>query len=731
MVNKVKKYQKGGTVTAPSAIKYKATETKPRGSTPSSLLGSLAYRLLPNTEIGSGFQYYGSGENYPSLLKSIPNLVNFRQGQFERGVDEDGGIGTDDLYRVYLGIDENNKNVFDYKGEVPKDLKGKKLKTLSKEMESDILDRVMLEYQTYKDEFPEEIKNLPKKGDFINLGVVRTDQLGKFSAWINPKTKEVRYYDAYDLDQIPGADKVFKPFDVYGRIDGSEHKFTKNSMFPTVLTDKGWEEHFQKQKYQEMVAPTSYNTPKLRGEIPPPAGGFKVDNKQQGGIVNTTGYTPGYESFNNPYNIIPSGDITMKNTPFDVLAIPNNDKPKIMKPGKEYKFKNSDRVAEIPMMQMGSYLQPINDVLRKEESATISRAADEITKNLSKTIKDKNRLMVARSAILEGLFNSTNFTDIERELKEGYGFDLGKSSIKTKADYYNAQKGLEDIYFKSLKYGVNGTSMKDTIINGRPRRLLKENGTENILQTFNYGGKIPHKNIQPTNNISTFDNVEYYNQMMQLGGLLGGIPSMEFIKTAAPNLFTKPTTAPTTATTYPTSFTNGIAGLTEQFGRNGVDVTGIGGADAGLNFNNLLMAIAMSPINQQKPNNVNLSDSLYQMQEGGQVPEQMGQTEQQPQQQQQVDPNQEMIIGLVEMLRQVKDKANREEIALMKLEELVAQGVQVDQQAFMQAVMQDETQGAPQAGSQTMERGGFTKQTDPMVVRVNGGYKLVNIKGKK
>lgn len=70
---------------------------------------------------------------------------------------------------------------------------------------------------------------------------------------------------------------------------------------------------------------------------------------QQGGNVNKTGYTPGYSSMNNPYNIIPSNNITMKNTPFPVLGIGSNGQQQMMYPGNNYNFKGSSYVTEIPM----------------------------------------------------------------------------------------------------------------------------------------------------------------------------------------------------------------------------------------------------------------------------------------------------------------------------------------------------------------------------------------------
>ncbi len=76
--------------------------------------------------------------------------------------------------------------------------------------------------------------------------------------------------------------------------------------------------------------------------------------KQFGGsMINKTGYTPGTESYNNPFNIIPGNDITMSQTPFPVLAKPNVGKPVVMIPGRDYKFPGASSVTEIPYKRFG------------------------------------------------------------------------------------------------------------------------------------------------------------------------------------------------------------------------------------------------------------------------------------------------------------------------------------------------------------------------------------------
>lgn len=72
---------------------------------------------------------------------------------------------------------------------------------------------------------------------------------------------------------------------------------------------------------------------------------------------NKWGYKKGSPYANQPYIDIQGNDITMVGVPHDILALPDNDKPTIMKPGKNYKFKNSKVVREIPLKQQGTSYQ--------------------------------------------------------------------------------------------------------------------------------------------------------------------------------------------------------------------------------------------------------------------------------------------------------------------------------------------------------------------------------------
>lgn len=83
---------------------------------------------------------------------------------------------------------------------------------------------------------------------------------------------------------------------------------------------------------------------------------FNIGFKQRfaKGGINTTGYTPGTDTYNNDYNIIPSSNITMKKTPFPILGIDDLGNKQLMQPGNEYQFPGN-RVLEIPIKENNMY----------------------------------------------------------------------------------------------------------------------------------------------------------------------------------------------------------------------------------------------------------------------------------------------------------------------------------------------------------------------------------------
>ena len=70
--------------------------------------------------------------------------------------------------------------------------------------------------------------------------------------------------------------------------------------------------------------------------------------------LSKTGYKKNSPHKDRSYNIIPSGDITMKNVEFPVLGIDNKGVSIEMKPGKDYSFPGNI-VLEIPMKKKTIY----------------------------------------------------------------------------------------------------------------------------------------------------------------------------------------------------------------------------------------------------------------------------------------------------------------------------------------------------------------------------------------
>jgi len=68
--------------------------------------------------------------------------------------------------------------------------------------------------------------------------------------------------------------------------------------------------------------------------------------------LSTTGYKKNSPDKDRPYNVIPSGEITMKDVDFPVLGIDNKGNSKVMQPGNDYSFEG-EMVLEFPIRKGG------------------------------------------------------------------------------------------------------------------------------------------------------------------------------------------------------------------------------------------------------------------------------------------------------------------------------------------------------------------------------------------
>jgi len=90
------------------------------------------------------------------------------------------------------------------------------------------------------------------------------------------------------------------------------------------------------------------------------------------GVFSTEGYKSDSPDVNNSFNIIPSGDITMKGVNFPVLGVDNLGNSKIMTPGGEYNFPG-DMVFEQPIAKKGG------TVSKKQEGGSVSEIWQDVT----------------------------------------------------------------------------------------------------------------------------------------------------------------------------------------------------------------------------------------------------------------------------------------------------------------------------------------------------------------
>ena len=68
------------------------------------------------------------------------------------------------------------------------------------------------------------------------------------------------------------------------------------------------------------------------------------------------GYKRNSKDKNNPYNVIPSGNITMKNVDFPVFGMDNLGNSRVMMPGGEYIFPGNT-VFETPLQNLPRHFQ--------------------------------------------------------------------------------------------------------------------------------------------------------------------------------------------------------------------------------------------------------------------------------------------------------------------------------------------------------------------------------------
>lgn len=180
------------------------------------------------------------------------------------------------------------------------------------------------------------------------------------------------------------------------------------------------------------------------------------ENNQNGGFINQSGYTPGFPSYKRPYNIIDTkgtGNITMKNTPFPVLALPDKGDPRLMLPGEQHTFQGANYVTEIPdnsyvlpTVDISSQPTPIEDdekdlptveVTAKKSNKSI---VEGITANIISDIFKKMKMNPASKKAI-AILDHLKKKNYEFEFNRGKGLDF--SSGLSKKDAENIKKSID------------------------------------------------------------------------------------------------------------------------------------------------------------------------------------------------------------------------------------------------------------------------------------------------
>lgn len=221
---------------------------------------------------------------------------------------------------------------------------------------------------------------------------------------------------------------------------------------------------------------------------------------QDGGYVNNTGYLEGYESSNNPYNIIPSNRITMKGVDPKIKYIKGTDNlgnTQYMEHGGEYKF-DGDFVLEEPV-----YAQ----VGRKQSTATsdiatlLSNAKNKKTafKNKEEKFAYNNYLeylnkLNQKAKLLGDKIKNTDFEDerlnYTQQLEEIFKNANLASPLNVKTKTINLGRG---VYVNDYEiYKPKGKSkIVPKVNNTEPKQTLSETSTTTYKEKF-----IPNTDIE-------------------------------------------------------------------------------------------------------------------------------------------------------------------------------------------------------------------------------------------
>jgi hypothetical protein len=171
------------------------------------------------------------------------------------------------------------------------------------------------------------------------------------------------------------------------------------------------------------------------------------------GVFSVDGYKADSPDVNNPFNVIPSGNITMKGVDFPVIGTDNLGNTKLMKPGKDYKFPG-DMVFEVPMAQRGGQMNEEGQKQRNWLDSYIR--SDKYLERLGKEMTgfmpgayDANKVANERRARLMNLRNtpvgflpeSSDISPTPGDVQGVYNADEYPGMIMLRPEYSKGRQG--------------------------------------------------------------------------------------------------------------------------------------------------------------------------------------------------------------------------------------------------------------------------------------------------
>ena len=167
-------------------------------------------------------------------------------------------------------------------------------------------------------------------------------------------------------------------------------------------------------------------------------------------LFSTEGYKRNSPDVNNPFNIIPSGNITMEGVDFPVMGTDNLGNSQMMTPGNNYEFPG-DQVFEVPIAQAGGSMKYINEDGELERYTYPSSVFKDEEGNPSQTvmldpvvINAKGPIALAKEQIKKyGITDTLKQSYVKDRSEKAYNniVPQGYGNIKTNLDRYRRFKG--------------------------------------------------------------------------------------------------------------------------------------------------------------------------------------------------------------------------------------------------------------------------------------------------